>query len=146
MSDEKLKKEYKVGLPFDRRHPDDSKNYGIHGLDIWFILKGEKGAVQYGVTFPVYLPHVAKELQAKGKTLDRIYGFDVGYHARMPQYEGQTIMADCDLTPEGKCFYDGSSLRASDWTEQIFSVVGEKPEKLLWEKLYTEYVERFGEP
>lgn len=128
----------KVRLPFDKRHKDDSKNYGIHGLDVWFILKGEKGAVQYAVTFPIYLPHI------KNKGQDYIMGFDVGYHAKEPQYEGQSDMGECDILG-CKCYYDGSSLRADEWTEIIFSTVGKHPEEVLWPMLEQEYIDRFGE-
>ena len=38
----KFEKIYRVRLPFDGRHKDPNKNYGIHGFDIWFILKGPK--------------------------------------------------------------------------------------------------------
>ena len=141
-----MEKIINVRLPFDRRHEDDSKNYGIHGLDIWFILKGERGAVQFAVTFPVFLPHVAAELKWKDKPyLDgqKIRGFDVGYHAKAPQYEGQIAMDNCDIC--NPCYYDGSSLASDRWVEEIFSIRGEAPEKRLWEKLEQEYISRFGE-
>lgn len=142
---EKFKKITHVRLPFDQRNSDPKQNYGIHGLDVWFILQGPLGAVQYGVTFPVYLPHIDIEYPAKfpdwneGK---RIRGFDVGYHAPKPMYEGQAAM-ECQLLEGGQCYYDGSSLRAGGWTTEIFSVRGEPPEKLLWTKLEEEYQNRF---
>lgn len=139
----------KVRLPYDRRSPDPKTNYGIHGLDIFFILKGPRGAIQFAVTFPQYLPHVQAEFDARAdrpRSFDRIMGFDVGYHALEPQYEGQSSMGSCDLFPhlESGCFYDGSSLRADDWVKEIFSIRGENPENRLWEKLEHEYEARFG--
>lgn len=129
-------------LPFDRRHPDPSKNYGIHGLDIWFILKGPKGAVQYAVTFPVYLPSV--DTSSFGSWSREIRGFDVGYHSPVPRYEGQSAM-ECEHLEGKQCFYDGSALRADDWTKKIFSTVGKSPDEVLWKMLEDEYIERFGE-
>lgn len=126
----------KVRLPFDMRDDNPSKDYGIHGLDIFFILKGPKGAVQYGVTFPVYLPHVEY-------SRDEIYGFDVGYHSPNPLYDGQCAM-NCELLSDGKCYYDGSSLRAIEWTKEIFSITGQPPENILWKKLEEYYYETFG--
>ncbi len=131
-----------VRLPFDRRDPDPKQNYGIHGLDVWFILKGEKGAVQFAVTFPVYLPHVQEELEAKGYE-SRIMGFDVGYHAKEPQFDGHKPMA-CALF--GECYYDGSSLRADDWAKDIFSTRGMSTDEVVWRRLENEYYERFGKP
>lgn len=136
-----LEKITKVRLPFDRRHSDPKQNYGIHGLDIWFILKGEKGAVQFGVTVNVYLPHV-NNTSRKGD-LGLFSGFDVGYHAMEPQFEGHTQMDNCEICQP--CYYDGSSLRAAEWVKEIFSVRGDAPEKLIWEKLENEYKARFGE-
>lgn len=40
-----MKQEIKVIPAFDKRHADPSKNYGIHGAEMLFILTGEKGAV-----------------------------------------------------------------------------------------------------
>lgn len=93
----KFEKITNVRLPFDRRSPDPKTNYGIHGLDVWFILKGPKGATQFAVT-----------------------GFDVGYHSLEPQYEGQTKM---ECTMFGECYYDGSSLRADDWSKNMKNYV-----------------------
>ncbi len=128
-----------VRLPFDLRNSDPKKDYGIHGLDVWFILKGEKGAVQYAVSFPVYLPHLKNT-----KGLDEIFGFDVGHHSKQATYEGQTSK-DCNLLDGGECYYDGSSLQADKWTEIIFSTRGKHPEEVLWPMLEQEYIEIFGE-
>jgi hypothetical protein len=131
-----------VRLPYDRRHPDPKQNYGIHGLDVWFILKGPKGATQFAVTFPVYLPHVERE-SASWKYKPEIMGTDVGYHAKEPQFEGHAAMP-CNLFG-GECYYDGSSLRADDWAKEIFAIRGEGPENEIWRRLKVEYVERFGD-
>jgi len=133
--DNKFEKITRVILPFDMRHKNPSKNYGIHGLDIWFILKGSLGAVQYAVTFPVYLPSI--DTSSFGYTPE-ISGFDVGYHSPNPMYEGQPKL-DCELLEEGKCYYDGSSLRAEDWTKEIFETIGKPPEEVIWKKLEEEY-------
>lgn len=144
---EKFTKSTHVRLPFDRRHEDPSKNYGIHGLDVWFILKGPKGAVQFAVTFPVYLPHVEREYL--GKFIDwnsrkEIMGFDVGYHSPKPMYEGQRPMkGKCQHLGRSRCYYDGSGLRAMEWAKEIFAVKGAHPEDLLWKKLEEEYELRF---
>lgn len=141
---EKFEKITNVRLPFDMRHADDSKNYGIHCLDVWFILKGKKGAVQYAASFRAYLPHVHRELESKGGIGEPIYGFDVGYHSRTPMYDGQTAMQNCNVFDGEPCYYDGSSLAAARWTELIFSTTGSPPEEVLWKMLEDEYEKRFG--
>lgn len=141
---EKFERITRVRLPFDRRHSDPSKNYGIHGLDVYFILKGEKGAAQFAVNFPVFLPHVEREHEGKfPKIRKEILGIDVGYHSPVPTFEGQNAMrGDCDVIG-GKCYYDGSGLRADDWVQELFSVRGEHIDKLVWKKLEEEYADRF---
>ncbi len=136
-----LEKITKVRLPFDMRSEDPSKNYGIHGLDVWFILKGPKGAVQFAVSLPVYLPHV--ELERRTWSYEpRIIGIDVGYHSPVPRYDDQPSM-ECELLPGGKCYYDGSSLAADRWVQVIFSIRGEHPEPTLWRMLEQKYKEEF---
>lgn len=141
---EKFEKITRVRLPFDLRHTDAGKNYGIHGLEVCFILVGKKGATQFMVHFPVFLPHVQKELDKDPTTrfFNRISGFDVGYHALTPQYEDQRQM-DCDLLPDGKCYYDGSGLQADQWVNEIFSIKGKTLEDEIWNRLEIEYTERF---
>jgi hypothetical protein len=132
----KFKKITKVRLPFDMRHQESDKDYGVGGLVVTFILVGDMGAIQYSVGFPCYLPHV--------KLSGQITGYDVGYHAKKPQYEGQG-KRDCDLFDLGYCYYDGSSLLADKWTNEIFSIIGQQPENIIWNKLEEEYCYRFLE-
>lgn len=142
---EAFEKIQRVRLPFDRRHAEDSKNYGIHGLDVWFILKGPKGATQFMFTANAYLPHVQLEHRAKGWLRDdRPYeGYDVGYHSLYPQFDGQEPQ-DCDIFPGHKCYYDGSSLQAERWANHIFSIRGKCLDDTVWDKLEEEYEDRFG--
>lgn len=134
----KFERVTQVRLPFDMRSPRCDRNYGIHGLDVWFVLKGPKGAVQFAVNFGVYLPSVTHV------TPGDIYGFDVGCHSLVPQYEGQTER-ECEHLPGGKCYYDGSGTAADEWAREIFGTVGRPPEEVLWPMLEKEYRERFGE-
>ncbi len=132
----KFEKITNVRMPFDLK----KKGYGIGGLSIWFILKGEKGAVQYQQYIGVYLPHLKKPNQ-----LTELFdGHDVGYHSIRPMYEEQPSMS-CHLF--GECYYDGSSLRAGDWNKEILERAskGELMEDIIWSKLEEEYNYRFGE-
>ena len=107
----KLERTCRVKLPFDCKNHDRG-NFGIHGLDVFFIVKGPHGAVQFAVTFPAFLPSVDKSTWPSWMR-DRISGFDVGYHSPKPMYDGQQQMdGDCDVIEGGKCYYDGSGLRA----------------------------------
>lgn len=140
-----FKRVTEVSLPFDMRNDDPKKNYGLGGLRVWFILIGPRGAVQFQCGFPIYLPHVERTLVPTWTHTrrDEISGWDVGYHAKEPQFEGQSQM-DCKHVEGGKCYYDGSSMRAQEWADEIFTIRGERPEKEIWTRLENEYRERFG--
>jgi len=130
---------------FDKRHSDPSKNYGIHGVDLRFYLKGPAGAIQFVVYTNWHLPHVQSEMDAKPLN-DFPYMFhkpmaaDIGYHARVPQYEDQPMMeADCSVIG-GPCYYDGSSLQA----EGVFEIFVCGGTDALWEEMEQRYCNRFG--
>ena len=111
-----------IQMPYDKRHPDPSKNYGIHGMTLRFVLKGELGATQFVFYTGQYLPHVAEEFWRKhdGYNPFKGMGADIGLHSPKPIYEGQTPM-DCHLLEGGKCYYDGSSLQAQEFESEFFS-------------------------
>jgi hypothetical protein len=118
---------------YDKRHPDPKKNYGIHGVTIRFVLQGKEGAVQLVLYTDWFLPHVQEELHNRGDHggvqswrngkpwfagVDlKPIGADIGYHSAKPlhkwQKKSQPSQAKCHIlgTP---CWYDGSTLRASE--------------------------------
>lgn len=128
---------------FDKRHPDPSKNYGIHGMSIRFNLKGPKGSVQFLVYTSMHLSHVHDELRCmanrRGYDPFKPMGADIGYHAYAPQYEGQTAMEDCDILG-CDCYYDGSGLRADEFMPEFLSGGSDA----VWSMLEEEYKIRFG--
>lgn len=108
-----LSREIEFTPAFDKRHPDPSKNYGIHGASMRWCLKGEHGAIQFVVFTDWHLPHVTEELKAKGSFQEPMAA-DIGYHSHVPRYEGQTLLEqDCDVIG-GPCYYDGSGLQAEE--------------------------------
>lgn len=133
---------------FDRRK-DPKGNYGIHGVDMRMVLKGDKGAVQFLLYTNWYLPHVAKELDNKllregmqGRLSE--YSFcilhpmpaDLGYHSPVPQYEGQSICSEACECLDGKpCYYDGSGLNA----ERIYEVLVKEGSEGVWRELEDYY-------
>ena len=113
----KLLQEIVFKPAYDKRHSDPKKNYGIHGVDMTWYLKGEEGTVQFVVYTGWHLPNVIEE-QSKDssawKVLSRPLPADIGYHSKVPQYSDQTCMdTDCDaIIGGGPCYYDGSTLGA----------------------------------
>lgn len=134
---------------FDLRDPDPKKNYGIGSCCFWFYLQGPLGVVQFMMSTNWFLPHNIEEMKAEGQWFDKYglgnkslpEGWDVGYHSPRPHYEGQIQMSDCEFIEGGKCYYDGSALRASEekWVETLVS----KGLDGIWTKLEEEYKHRF---
>ncbi len=144
---EELTKEIRFYPAWDKRSDDPKKNYGIHGVTIGFYLTGEKGTVQFTIYSNWQLKNVQHEIDSKTPHIDFPYlshkplPADLGYHARIPQYEGQDCMdLNCEFIGD-KCFYDGSSLNA----ERVFNVLTEKGHDGVWEELADFYNELIGE-
>src|SRR5438309_1017514 len=121
---------------FDRRDPDPNKNYGIHGVSVQFILKGPKGATQFVLFTNWHLANVQKELDSKTvpKQFTHLHCHplpaDVGYHSLTRRHNYQEER-DCTYTVTGKCYYDGSGLRAYD----VYKRLVEHGDKGVWEAL-----------
>lgn len=89
-----------------------------------FALVGPAGAVQFA--------YVA--------VLGHEEGWDVGWHDPEPAYDGHERL-DCELLPQGYCYYGGSTLLAIRWLE-YWSGHGRGLD-LVWEMLYGEYMAHF---
>ena len=140
MSIKKFKRIIKFTPAFDKRNPDPKKNYGIHGVNLGFYLKGDKGVIQFIIYTNWQLKHVQEEFDEK---TDREFPHlfchplpaNIGYHSPVPKYENQTILTEeCEWTG-GKCYYDESGLNA----EPIYwKLVGEG-EEVMWKELERYY-------
>jgi hypothetical protein len=158
-----LTREVLIRPAYDRR----SEGYGIHGVEMCFVVKGPKGAVQFVVFTNWHLPHVTQENingtieRAKNGIIDPenfsmdfsklsrshlkcIFlpmAADLGYHSPVPMYEDQKPMsAECQILG-GECYYDGSTLNA----EPVFELMVREGGDALWVRLEQEYRDRFEE-
>lgn len=107
------------------------KGHGITGMEICWYLRGPDGGAQ----FKLYTDWVPGR---KGdKRVADLYpmGADVGYHARVPQYDGDEPISDDCVIIGGPCFYGGSSLRAMELVE-VFKMFGEQA---IWDELENVY-------
>ena len=135
-----FEKKIQITGAYDKRHHDPNQNYGIHGMDIRFLLIGDKGAVQFLVMTNMFLPHVSDEIwDGERGTYNRFkpIGADIGYHSKEPGYEGHEA-SECDLF--GSCYYDGSSLQADEFMPTFLA----GGDKVVWEMLEKRYKEIFG--
>ena len=127
---------------FDRRHPDDDKNYGIHGVELRMVLKGTLGAVQFVLYTNWHLHDVQKEIDNKNNLLlIKPQPVNVGFHSPKPMHEDHMIMYDCPYLDGKPCYYDGSGLAAN----MAFDVLTSEGSDGLWKYLGEYYVSIFGE-
>jgi hypothetical protein len=138
-----LERVVQVRPAYDKRDPDPKKNYGVHGADLIFGLKGEAGAVQFVIFTNWYLPGVADEMWKKGNP--RIFfspmPADVGYHSPKPLYEDQNQISEACEWLDGKpCYYDGSGLHA----EEVFTLMIAEGHEAMWKHLEEYYLSIFS--
>lgn len=162
---------------WDKRSTDPSKDYGIHCMQVWMVLKGEKGAIHFTWATGIFLEETETRLASQGDLnwkqysvggnwfgLTKAMGYDVGYHSRTPQYEGQEVRWPSKMRKTGPepfdvewdkigdvpsiceylgvpCYTDGSALRAEEWLK----ILKEEGSDKIWEMLEQEYKDTFGE-
>ena len=149
-----LERKVEFDPAYDKRHADDNKNYGIHGVNMRFVVNGSKGAIVLLIFTNWHLPMVREELDMRyGHTLPAEQSYirvqsvvqpaDLGYHSKKPQYEGQEALTkDCQYLNGKPCYYDGSGLQA----ETYFDYFVEKGEDVLWRLLEDRYHVEFNNP
>ena len=136
---------------YDKRDPNPSKNYGIHGVNLTFVLKGDEGAVQFVVYTNWHLPHVTKEFLYKACVADDKVLYiesmftptpaDRGYHSPHPMYDDQLQVTDsCECLDGKPCYYDGSGLAA----ENVYKRLVAEGDAAVWEELEAYYKQAFG--
>lgn len=139
---------------FDKR--DDPKgNYGIGSMNIKFLLKGKKGAVQVLFSTSIYLPETIEEylkIGNKGKTAPsdirndydgKIKAFDcwdVGFHSKKkPEYMDKSQKQECEYV--GTCYYDGSACRGNH--DKLHEKLLREGDKAIWKYLEDYYNDVF---
>lgn len=140
-----------ISPAFDKRTDNPKTNYRIGSCSIWFILKKDNKAVQFMFGTDWFLPETVKEYREQGVKGDKtsvklrgekdrgVDGWDIGYHSPTPEFEGQSSM-DCKFIEGGKCYYDGSGLRARENQEILIR----KGSEGVWKFLKEEWEARFG--
>lgn len=145
-----LEKWIEFSPAWDKRHTDPGKNYGIHGVEMTWFVRGPEGAVQFKVFTNWHLPHVMRETDAKiqSNSVNRFalkFAYhpipaDIGYHSYVPHYEGQTMMSEnCHVLHGKPCYYDGSTLDA----EPVFDLLVAEGGDAVWARLEQYYRRTF---
>jgi len=136
---------------FHKVDKDPSKNYGVHGLDLAFYLKGPKGGVSFVISTNWMLPETNEWWRSTGRGvglyddgdsfLNKPFPSDLGYHSPVPMWEGQESFTDDCKIVNGKCYYDGSTLNA----KEPFNVLVAEGTDGLWKYLKNYYHETFDD-
>jgi hypothetical protein len=97
--------------------PNGGGSHGVHGVNLLFLVKGDKGAVQF-LIYTGWLPQSAKS-GVCGRFIDEWGGnalpANLGFHSPVPTYDGQSVSTDACKCLDGEpCYYDGSGLKAND--------------------------------
>lgn len=139
-----MKREIIVTPAFDKRDPNPSKNYGIHGAELRFVLTGNKGAITFTLFTNWHLPHVDAELRNGTRNkpecdfMFQPQGADISYHSYISRFEGQTSMPECTYLGGKPCYCDGSSLNAIPISEMLIAEGSEA----VWKELERWYNEK----
>jgi len=115
---------------FQPGYRTDRKTYGLHGMDITWLLRGPLGVAQF-VVFTHWTPGEVGHIDWLSRKISSPMAADLGYHALCAQYDGQTPMGDCDYLDDRPCFYDGSSLQA----QELFARFVIEGDAVIWREL-----------
>ena len=118
---------------FEPGYNDRGGKYGVHGMGIRWLLRGKYGAVQFLMNAG-WVPGEKMRLAIADCFPT---GFNLGYHALVPHYEGQDSMGPCEYLDGKECFYDGSGLAADDLMHEFIR----EGERVVWEKLESRYAD-----
>jgi hypothetical protein len=124
---------------FDKRSADPTRNYGVHGMNLRFVLIGPRGAAHFLLYTAFHLRGVRRYLDDHEQPWNGTYKplpCDLGAHSRVPMYEGQEVATtgDCEYIG-GPCYSDGSTTHA----DAAFDAFVERGEEALWEVLEWTY-------
>lgn len=130
-----MKREIKFTPAFDRTDPDPSKNFGIHCMEMDFILTGSDGAIVFIVLTGWNLPHVREKTSLEIKPRGAL----ISYHSRRPIY-GESIASDvCSYLGDSPCYSDATYL-----VDDVFDLFVAEGEETVWKNLEQRYVDLFG--
>jgi hypothetical protein len=126
----------------ERCYPGSGGSHGVHGLTITFISKGPKGAAQF-MLYTGWLPLYCEADSIGSRYYDTkssAMPADLGYHSKVPMYEGQEKASEsCEYCDGKPCYYDGSGLSAYD----AFYTLVNGGDEALWRYLDEYYNARF---
>jgi len=123
---------------WDRRDPDPSKNYGIHGADMRFVVARDGLAITFLLYTNWMLPQNRREGNCGEYCINTPMPADIGYHSDRPVSDWQTEPSEAECEYLGvPCYYDGSGLQA----DGVFDVLVRDGIDALWALLEGRHAE-----
>ncbi len=124
------------GLDPDESVKPSSQRYGRSAMRIRWLARGPRGAVQFLMSTgwtPEPAPRDPRYPALRDWAHTSPSAWDLGYHARVPQYEGaeQYGSQPCEYLG-APCWYDGSGLNA----EPVLAALFDRGEAGVWDALY----------
>lgn len=130
---------------FDKRSPDPSKNYGVGGVGIYFVLKGAQGAVVLELLTPWMLPQVEKWHEALAEarpSLLRAYSNatagNLQFHSPVELPDSRQSTGACNWLGMDHCWVVAGSFLAGD---QAYLRLKTEGDEGLWAELQAFYDE-----
>lgn len=103
-------------------------------MRVRFLLSGEKGATQF--LWNVFTEGESRSPWSLGIAVDAPEGRDLGFHAASPRdWQSDDDRIECDVLPQGYCYYDGSPLQGERLGERFH----ELGEEVVWATLEDRY-------
>lgn len=116
----------------------ETYDHGGETMHCWYLY-GERGVVQFKASPQSAGAH---EISMRYPSINTLIdgwswtGWDLGYHSPRPIYDSQKPMDSCDIL-EGQCYYDGTSLGASELLGQ-WAASG-RDDEVIWRELADRY-------
>ena len=120
---------YERAVVFEPGWNDRAGKYGVHGMEIRFLLRGPKGAVN----FVMSTGWVPGEKGVDSRVADLFPSATyLGYHAHWPQYDAEIERnGACEYLSGQECYSDGSGLHA----EPVLDDFIRRGDVAVWEAL-----------
>lgn len=119
---------FETAVVFEPGYNDRGGDYGVHGMDFRFLLRGPKGVAGF-VMSTGWVPG-EKGVSPSVASLFPM-PMDVAYHAHSPQREGQERSIDKCPYLDGPCFSEGSFMAA----EPVLKAFIVRGDAAVWEAL-----------
>lgn len=123
------------GMDPDERRKPSSQRYGRHSMQMRWLLRGPRGAAQFLMSTgwtPEPAPADPRWPSLRDWMTTSPSGWDLGYHARVPQYKGAEQYGEQPCEYLGApCWYDGSSLAA----DGVLAAFFDRGEMGVWDAL-----------